>query len=91
MLKRFTSYYKPHLGLFSLDMLCAVIVAASGLFYPNIVKNIINVYIHDETPRRLIIWSLVLLGIYLCKAFCNYVIGYYNNRFYGFFLVFTYS
>ncbi len=79
MIKRFVSYYKPHIGLFTFDMISAVIVAVSGLFYPNIVKNIINVYIHDETPRRLITWSLVLLGIYVCKAFFNYVIGYYGH------------
>ena len=54
MLKRFLSYYKPHLALFSFDMISAVIVAAASLFYPTIVKNIINEYVYDETPRRLI-------------------------------------
>ena len=79
MLKRFLSYYKPHLGLFAFDMISAVIVAAASLFYPTIVKNIINEYVYDETPRRLIIWSLILLGIYAAKAFFNYVIGYYGH------------
>ena len=79
MIKRFVSYYKPHVGLFTIDMISAVIVAVSALFYPTIVKNIINEYIHDDTPRRLIIWSVALLGIYLVKAFCNYVIGYYGH------------
>ena len=79
MLKRFLRYYKPHLGLFTFDMISAVIVAVSGLFYPMIVKNIINEYIYDETPRRLITWSLILLGIYMLKAFFNYVIGYYGH------------
>ncbi len=79
MLKRFISYYKPHLKLFTLDMIAAVIVAACGLFYPTIAKNIINEYIHDDTPRRIIIWSAVLLGVYLLKAVCNYIIGYYGH------------
>lgn len=79
MLKRFISYYKPHVPLFSLDMLCAVLVSVCNLFYPMIAKNIINVYIHDELPRRLITWSFVLLGVYLIKAACNYVIGYYGH------------
>ena len=79
MFKRFLSYYKRHLGLFTFDMISAVIVAATSLFYPSIVKNIINEYVHDETPRRLIIWSAILLGIYIGKAFFNYVIGYYGH------------
>ena len=79
MLKRFISYYKPHLGLFSFDMTAALIASACALFYPTIAKNIINEYIHDDTPRRIIIWSAVLLGIYLLKALCNYIIGYYGH------------
>ncbi len=65
--------------LFTIDMICAVLVAAASLFYPTIVKNIMNIYIDDETPRRLIIWSLVLLGIYVLKAVFNYIIGYYGH------------
>ena len=79
MLKRFISYYKPHMRLFSLDMFSALIVALSSLFYPVIVKDIMNVYIYDDTPRRLIIWSSVILGIYVVKACFNYIIGYYGH------------
>ena len=79
MLKRFVSYYKPHMGLFTIDMISAVIVAVASLFYPTIVKNIINVYAHDENAKRLILWSFILLGIYMAKAFFNYIIGYYGH------------
>ena len=30
MIKRFISYYKPHMRLFALDMICALIVAVLG-------------------------------------------------------------
>lgn len=79
MLKRFVKYYKPHMRLFTFDMLAAVIVAVASLFYPTIVKSIINEYVFDETPRRLIIWSSVLLGLYVVKAYFNYVMGYYGH------------
>lgn len=79
MLRRFISYYKPHIRLFIIDMICAVIVAASGLFYPTIAKNIINEYVYDEVPTRLIYWSAVLLIIYILKAVCNYIIGHYGH------------
>ena len=79
MLKRFVSYYKPHIPLFVFDMVSAVIVAAAGLFYPMIVKSIINEYVYDDAPTRLITWSLILLGIYATKAFFEYVVGYYGH------------
>ncbi len=79
MIRRFLSYYKEHLALFSVDMFAAVAVAACGLFYPTVARKIINEYVYDDTPRRLIIWAFVLLGIYLFKALCNYFIGYYGH------------
>jgi ATP-binding cassette subfamily B protein len=79
MLKRFVSYYKPHLRLFILDMISAVMISLIGLVYPIIAKNIINKYIFDETPRRLIIFSAVLLGLYLLKMLFNYIVSYYGH------------
>ena len=79
MLKRFISYYKPHIALFTFDMISAIIVAAASLFYPSIVKDIMNVYIFDDTPKRLIIWSVILLVLYVIKAYFNYVMGYYGH------------
>ncbi len=79
MLKRFISYYKPHIPLFTFDMISAVLVAVASLFYPMIVKNMINEYVFDDTPRRLIIWSVILLALYVAKAYFNYVMGYYGH------------
>lgn len=79
MLKRFISYYKPHLKLFSLDMISAVMISLIGLVYPIIAKDIINKYIYDETPKRLIIFSAVLLGLYLLKMLFNYIVSYYGH------------
>jgi len=79
MLKRFLKYYKGHLGLFTFDMIAAVIVAVCNLFYPTIAKNIINEYVHDDSIRRIVIWSVILLEVYLIKAICNYVMGYFGH------------
>ncbi len=79
MLKRFTNYYKPHMPLFILDMAAAVIVAVCNLFYPKIAGDMIDDYVYRETPNLLIIWSAVLLGIYILKAICNYVMSYYGH------------
>ncbi len=79
MFRRFISYYRPHIKLFTLDMIAALIVAAASLFYPTIAKNIVNIYALDDTPKRLIFWSLILLGIYIIKAYFSYFMGYYGH------------
>ncbi len=80
MIKRFISYYKPHLGLFILDMISAVIVAVCNLFYPTIAKNIVNGFDSDDFTINVVVMNaLLLLGIYIVKAFFQYIIGYYGH------------
>ena len=79
LVKRFVSYYKPHRKLFAIDMACAFIVAVCDLFYPIIAGNIIDDYVPNQDLRLLLIWSGVLLGIYLVKAVLNYVIQYWGH------------
>ena len=79
MIKRFVKYYRPHIGLFILDMLCAVVIAVCNLVYPTIAKNIINVYWKMDTYSPIIIASAVLLGVYVLKCVCQYVMGYWGH------------
>ena len=79
LVKRFVSYYKPHRKLFAIDMACAFIVAVCDLFYPIIAGNILDDYVPNQNLRLLLIWSGVLLGIYLVKAVLNYVIQYWGH------------
>ena len=79
MIKKFLSYYKPHMPLFIIDMLAAISVAVCNLFYPSIVKDIINKYVYEDTPRLLILFSALLLGIYIIKEVSTYVVSYYGH------------
>ncbi len=79
MLRKFVSYYKPHLGLFGIDMLAALAVALCNLVYPTLAKNIINDYALRDTADALIIGALVLLGVYVLKCVCNYIVGYWGH------------
>ena len=80
MLKRFISYYKPHIALFSLDMISAVIVAVCNLFYPRIAQNIIAQFESGNAVRDTVIYSaILLLAVYVVKAVFQYIIGYYGH------------
>ena len=79
MLKKFISYYKPHIPLFTLDMIAALIVSLCNLVYPTLAKNIINDYALRDTVGALAIGSAVLLGVYILKCICNYIVGYHGH------------
>ncbi len=79
MIKKFISYYKPHLKMFTFDMLAAVMIALCNLFYPTIAKEMINDYAYRDTVKPILIAGGVLLLIYAIKAVCNYVVGYYGH------------
>lgn len=79
MIRKFAKYYRPHLRLFTLDMICAFIVACCDLFYPVIAKNIINDYVPNQNIRLFIVWAIVLLGIYVLKAVLNFIIQYWGH------------
>lgn len=79
MIKRFISYYKPHMGLFTLDMLCAVAVALCNLYYPTLARKIINEYSLGESYTPIIVGAALLLTVYVIKAIGTYIMGYYGH------------
>ncbi|MCF0111888.1 MAG: ABC transporter ATP-binding protein, partial [Erysipelotrichaceae bacterium] len=79
MIKRFVSYYKPHLKLFLFDMFCALVVAFCDLFYPIIAKNIINDYVPNQNMHLLLVWAAVMAGIYLLKAAMSFMVQYWGH------------
>ncbi len=79
MLKEFFSYYRPHMGLFIIDMICAFLVAVCNLFFPFVTGNIISVYIPDKRLDLVLVWCGVLLFVYVFKAFLAYVIQYWGH------------
>lgn len=79
MIKRFVSYYKPHIKLFTADMICAFILAICDLFYPMITREMLNNYIPNKNLQLLVTWAVILLFIYLLKMGLNYFVQYYGH------------
>ncbi|NLM20167.1 MAG: ABC transporter ATP-binding protein [Peptococcaceae bacterium] len=77
ILKKFIQYYKPYRLLFFTDMLCAVLVSAVDLTFPQILHYLTNnIYLQD---RQTILQAAIyagcgLLGLYILKYFCQYFI-----------------
>ncbi len=79
MLRRFASYFKPHIGLFVADNVAGILLAACDLFYPSITGDILETYIPAGMMREIWIAAAVLIGIYLLKLYLNYFTGYYGH------------
>ena len=79
LLRRFISYYKPHRKLFAMDMGASLLVAVIGIVYPIITRTMLNTLIPDREYRLIVIFGLVLLGLYALKMFLNYFIQYQGH------------
>lgn len=76
-MRRFIPYYKPHIGIFMKDMLCATVTAAVELAFPMFVRIILNDGINSADGIHIdVIWKmgLVILAIRVVDVFCNYYI-----------------
>ena len=72
MIRRFISYYKPHLKMFCADMACALMLAACNLLFPIMTRAIMNDYIPNKNVRMMLIIAGVLVCAYVFKKFLNY-------------------
>ena len=78
-IKRFFGYYRPHKKLFIIDLLCSFTISVCNMFYPMIARNIINDYVPNSNLRFLIVWGIVLAGIYAMKCVLTFIVGYWGH------------
>lgn len=81
-IKKFLSYYRPYLGRFIADMVCAFIVAAVLLILPlcirYITKEILEGNVTDALPRLLMMGG-VMLGLVVLYTLCNTYVDYQGH------------
>ena len=76
MIKRFTKYYRPYIGIILIDLFCASLSTVCELIFPLIVRYITNVALKNE---QLLLMSTVLRlgGAYLFLRIVDTVANYY--------------
>ncbi|MTI47495.1 ABC transporter ATP-binding protein [Sporosalibacterium faouarense] len=79
MIKRFAAYYKPHLGLFALDMVCAFLIAGMDLVFPVVTKSFINDIIPRGDVRSIYIITGVLVVLYILRYIFQYIVNYWGH------------
>jgi ATP-binding cassette subfamily B protein len=80
--KKFLSYYKPYLGLFSADLACALIASATTLLLPLCVRHITKNVLAGITPNALnqiYLMGVVMLALVAIYALCNTFVDYQGH------------
>ena len=79
MLKRFLSYYKPHIKMLILDMLAALTISLIGMVYPLVTNKMLNVYIPGKMYKTIIIAGCIVMGLYILRMLLRYFMQYYGH------------
>jgi ATP-binding cassette subfamily B protein len=83
-LKRFATYYKPHMGLFILDMVCALLIAGIDLAFPMLTRQAINGFlpsIDNGTGefRPYLVFIIALVGLYVIRTGLQFIVDFYGH------------
>ncbi|MCT4595798.1 MAG: ABC transporter ATP-binding protein/permease [Anaeromicrobium sp.] len=79
MVKKFISYYRPYTHLLILDLSASLIVSLVNLAFPAYSRKIINNIIPNNEIDKLFNISLLMIGLFILKGLCNYIINYWGH------------
>ncbi|NMB96842.1 MAG: ABC transporter ATP-binding protein [Clostridiaceae bacterium] len=79
MLKRFVSYYKPHMRLFIADLVCAFLMASVDLLFPIFTRYLTQRVIPAGNISLMFKIIGALIGAYLIRLGLNYFVNYYGH------------
>ena len=77
----FLSYFKRHWKLFTVDILCAVLVAAIDLAFPLVTRSALYEMLPGKMYQLFFTIMAVVLGCYVLRSFLNYIVAYYGHTF----------
>ena len=80
-LRIFLSYFKPHRGLFILDMICALIIALIDLAFPYISRWCMYELLPQSAYRTFFAVMAAVGVAFAVRAVMTYIIGYYGHTF----------
>lgn len=80
--KRLLSYWKTYKSLFFIALSCIVVLAVLGPIRPWLIGGVVQEYIVDNPNKdKLLIWTLIILGMLLTEGVLQFVANYFSNLF----------
>ena len=77
----FLSYFKNHLGLFTLDISCAFLIAGIDLAFPLVTRHALYDWLPDQKYRTFFIVMAVVVSCYVLRSFLNFIVAYFGHTF----------
>lgn len=81
VLKTFISYFRPHMGLFVLDLSCALIASLIDLAFPLAARYAMYTMLPDRAYAAFFEVMIIAALAFLMRAGLNYVITYWGHMF----------
>ena len=82
LIKKFIPYYKPYLGVFFLDLLCASILSIIDLAFPQFLRKL-RATLFLEAPevilKRLGLIAVLLIAMYAVRSLCRWYVTYQGH------------
>ncbi|SEB05243.1 ATP-binding cassette, subfamily B [Pseudobutyrivibrio sp. ACV-2] len=82
LIKRFIPYYKPYIGVFVLDLVCATILSVIDLAFPQLLRFLRGtLYLEaPETILKNLGWiAILMIVMYLIRTACKYYVTYQGH------------
>ena len=77
----FFSYFRPHLKLFAVDMLCAVLVAAVDLTFPLVTRQALYQMLPNKLYTVFFIAMAAMVLAYVLRSVLQFVVAYWGHTF----------
>ena len=75
------AYFKPHRGLFALDLVCATIVALIDLAFPMVTRKSMYDLLPQQQYHAFFVVMGVMMAAFIVRALLYYVIAYWGHTF----------
>ena len=77
----FLSYFKRHKGLFAVDVLCAVGIAAIDLAFPLVTRSALYDMLPNRMYRTFFLVMAAVVVSYVLRSFLNFIVAYFGHTF----------
>ena len=78
-LKYFIPYYKPHMKLFIIDLVCAFVISGIDLFFPSLTRRVLQQIIPSRDISTFWLFIGIMVCLYIVRTLLQYVVSYWGH------------
>lgn len=79
MLRKFISYYRPHLPLFIMDFTCALIMATIDLVFPFVASKMVDDIFPQKNLQMILMVGIGMLLLFIIRTVLQYIVDYWGH------------